>query len=380
MGKIKGPCPYFIGAKHTKFIVHQTFSLPLLPHLDPMIPDKKGNFALKQFVDRRASFHRKGIDKHFHCHAPLFGSDQGTGNLRMGDRKDRHFDALFLLVDAFDETISELILRKIDLHISLGCTQSRRKQEEQNEIFLYLHQNASHFIIRANMKKRAIYYDTETTGINAQKDRIIEIAAYDPEEDRSFCEFVNPGFPIPPEATAVHHITDEMVAQAPTFDEIGKRFAEFCPENTVLIAHNNDGFDKHFIEAEYGRNGLEMPDWIYFDSLKWARRYRPDLPRHALQHLREIYGIEANNAHRALDDVMVLYQVFSLMIDDLSIETCLELLNAPRVLNRMPFGKHQGKPLDKVPKSYIAWLAESGAFDKPQNQELKESFEKIGVL
>ncbi|NGX59614.1 MAG: DNA polymerase III PolC-type [Chlamydiae bacterium] len=228
--------------------------------------------------------------------------------------------------------------------------------------------------------KRPIYYDTETTGISSEKDRIIELAAYDPIDERTFCEFINPGFPIPPQATAIHNITDEMVGNALGFEEVGLAFAEFCPENTVLIAHNNDNFDKFFIEAEFARSSLTLPEWEYLDSLKWARRYRSDLPRHALQHLREVYGITSNNAHRALDDVMVLYEVFSRMIDDLSIETVLKLLSQPKNLDRMPFGKHQGKPLNEVPKNYISWLADSGAFDKPQNKELKESFEKIGVL
>ena len=68
------------------------------------------------------------------------------------------------------------------------------------------------------------------------------------------------------------------------------------------------------------------------------------------------------------------------MIDDLTIEQVMELLSAPQNVDRMPFGKHQGKPLSKVPKSYVEWLAGSGAFDKPQNKELKEGFEKLGIL
>ncbi|NNM42871.1 MAG: DNA polymerase III subunit epsilon [Chlamydiae bacterium] len=225
-----------------------------------------------------------------------------------------------------------------------------------------------------------IYYDTETTGIKSDKDRIIEIAAYDALNNRSFEKLINPGFPIPPEASAIHHITDEMVADAPSFAQIGKEFLEFCGENFVLIAHNNDAFDKLFLESEFKRSGIEIPKLTYIDTLKWSRKYRPDLPKHSLQYLRETYGIEANNAHRALDDVIVLHQVFSYMIDDLPIEKVLELLNKPNVIERMPFGKHQGKPLQEVPKDYLRWLKESGAFDKASNNDLKAALELLGLL
>lgn len=123
-----------------------------------------------------------------------------------------------------------------------------------------------------------------------------------------------------------------------------------------------------------------MPSWKFLDSLKWARRYRPDLPRHTLQFLREIYGIAANNAHRALDDVIVLYQVFQSLIDDLPIEEVYSLLNRPKLMQKMPFGKHQGQPLSNVPRSYIQWLASNGALDKPENQELKQSLHTLGLL
>lgn len=231
------------------------------------------------------------------------------------------------------------------------------------------------------MAKRPIYYDTETTGIRSEKDRIIEIAAFDPVENRTFVSFVNPGFPIPPEASAIHNITDEMVANAPTFAEVGRAFIDFCPpEHAVLIAHNNDAFDKLFLEAEYKRTDIVMPNWNFIDSLKWSRKYRPDLPKHALQFLREVFGIPSNEAHRALDDVIVLHEVFSQMIDDLSMETILELLTKQTVLSRMPFGKHQGKPLAEVPRDYVQWLQGSGAFAKSENAELKQSFEKLGYI
>ncbi len=226
---------------------------------------------------------------------------------------------------------------------------------------------------------RPIYYDTETTGISSSIDRVIEIAAYDPEKKATFCHLVNPGMPIPKEASAIHGITDEMVKDKPSFKAIAQEFIDFCGSDCVLIAHNNDAFDIHFLRSSFALAEMPMPNWTFVDSLKWARRYRPDLPRHSLQVLREHFGIPANQAHRALDDVFVLEKIFQLMIDDLPIKTVVELLSKNSKLTHMPFGKYQGKPLAEVPSDYVAWLSKSGAFEKPGNESLKEEMAKLGL-
>jgi DNA polymerase-3 subunit epsilon len=232
---------------------------------------------------------------------------------------------------------------------------------------------------------RPIYYDTETTGTRADKDRIVEIAAYDPLNEKTFQQLIHPGISIPDEAIAIHGITNEMVALAPSFAEVGKTFIEFCSPPCVLIAHNNDSFDRLFLMHEGKRHALTLPPWPMIDSLKWARKYRPDLPRHNLQFLRQIYGIAENKAHRALDDVLVLHQCFSVMIDDLPLEKVMALLaevsDSPMIEHgTMPFGKHQGKKLSDVPSEYLKWLKTQGAFDKPENASLKASLEKLGKL
>lgn len=177
-----------------------------------------------------------------------------------------------------------------------------------------------------------IYFDTETTGLSAQSERIIELAALRADNGQSFVQLINPGRNIPKEASAIHKITDEMVEGAPGFDLVAAQFLQFCApvnpgDRIALIAHNNIGFDKLFIHTEFSRSGITIPsDWVFLDTLFWARHYRSDLPRHALQYLREIYGIEANQAHRALDDVIILKAVFEAMIDDLPFEFVCERL------------------------------------------------------
>ncbi|MBM3194452.1 MAG: DNA polymerase III subunit epsilon [Chlamydiae bacterium] len=220
---------------------------------------------------------------------------------------------------------------------------------------------------------RLIFYDTETTGVRPDKDRVIEIAAYDATLNKTFCSFVNPQVPIPAESSAICNITDDMVADAPLFGEVAKQFLEFCHGDVILVAHNNDAFDKIFLQEEFKRSGLILPGFRYIDSLKWARKYRKDLPRHGLQYLREAYGINANQAHRALDDVLVLAQIFLAMIDDLSVTDIMERLAAPQEVSSMPFGKHRGTPLERLPKNYVEWLATSGALEKPDNLILKKA-------
>ncbi len=230
------------------------------------------------------------------------------------------------------------------------------------------------------MALRPIFYDTETTGLFSNSDRIIELAAFDIKKNRTFEMLINPEMPISQESIDICHITNEMVADAPTFEKAGKDFLEFLGQDFVLIAHNNDAFDMPFLVEEFKRSKIMLPEMITIDSLKWARKYRPDLPRHALQYLREIYHIEANQAHRALNDVMVLKEVFLKMVDDLPIETIISLLKQQKTENRMPFGKYKGKPLKDVPKSYVSWMGENGVFDKAENAALKEELVKLGLL
>ncbi|AAD18554.1 exonuclease, DNA polymerase III, epsilon subunit family [Chlamydia pneumoniae LPCoLN] len=218
-----------------------------------------------------------------------------------------------------------------------------------------------------------IFYDTETTGTQIERDRIIEIAAYNSVTDESFLTYVNPEIPIPDEASKIHGITTDAVLSAPKFPEAYEGFRKFCGEDSILVAHNNDGFDFPLLGKECRRHSLEPLTNRTIDSLKWAQKYRPDLPKHNLQYLRQVYGFAENQAHRALDDVVILHKVFTSLIGDLPPQQVLDLLQQsyhPKVF-KMPFGKYKGQPLVDIPKSYFEWLENQGALDKPENKDIK---------
>lgn len=225
--------------------------------------------------------------------------------------------------------------------------------------------------------KSFIFYDCETTGTNVEKDLIIEIAACKSDSEETFSSLIFVDRQIPSEATQIHGISNDDIKDSPVFPEVFLQFKEFCDDN-VLVAHNNDLFDLPILKNECLRHNLEMPNWIFIDSLKWARKYCPHVPRHSLQYLRQAFNFPKNRAHRALDDVITLKKVFSFLINDLNPEEVFNLLNTESMPLTggdfiMPFGKYQGKQLQNVPLSYIKWLQEQGALDKPENQHLLES-------
>lgn len=149
-----------------------------------------------------------------------------------------------------------------------------------------------------------VFFDLETTGVKISFDRIVQIAAIKIFPDGSMEEkqtYVNPGIPIPAEATAVHGITDEMVKDAPTFKQLSKSLYVYMKDSD-LGGYNSDNFDIPLLGAEFNRVGLEFGDWEMnlMDVLKNERRLAP-------QKLGDIYfkytGQVLENAHDAMADV-----------------------------------------------------------------------------
>lgn len=162
---------------------------------------------------------------------------------------------------------------------------------------------------------REIIFDTETTGLDAREDRVIEIGGIELDNrfptGRTFHVYLNPqGRPIHPDAQAVHGISQEMLADKPTFADIAADFVAFI-DGARLVAHNA-GFDLGFINAEFARLGLApVEQERIVDTLALARRKHPMGPN-SLDALCRRYGIDNSRRtkHGALLDSELLAEVY----------------------------------------------------------------------
>lgn len=126
--------------------------------------------------------------------------------------------------------------------------------------------------------------DTETTGLSARSDRVVELGAVKFRADGTIlCAtnwLIHPGCTIPPRATAVHGITSEMVRQSPGFATVWLEFLSFCGDAVLLI--HNAPFDLAFWRAELKRAQLNLPSVRAIDTVPLFRRWFPDAPGHSL--------------------------------------------------------------------------------------------------
>ena len=170
------------------------------------------------------------------------------------------------------------------------------------------------------IRRRFIAFDTETTGFSPKNDRIVEIGAVLFENGaakKRFQTLVNPGISIPPRATAVNHITNDMLAGAPAERQVYPYFQQFLMdggygdslyENEIILAAHNANFDISFLRAAYERCGLPGK-FCCIDTLQLAKRFLPELPDRKLDTVAEYFGIENKKAHRASSDAEVCGEI-----------------------------------------------------------------------
>ncbi|MFZ5941358.1 MAG: exonuclease domain-containing protein [Bacteroidota bacterium] len=170
--------------------------------------------------------------------------------------------------------------------------------------------------MKLNLRNPLIFFDLETTGINIASDRIVEISylKIDPNgKETSRTYQVNPGMPIPKQASDIHGITDEDVKNAPGFNELAKSLArEF--EGCDLAGYNSTKFDIPLLAEEFLRAGvdIDLKKRKFIDVQVIFMKMEPRTLSAALKFYCEK---ELENAHSAESDTRGTYEVLQAQLD-----------------------------------------------------------------
>lgn len=164
-----------------------------------------------------------------------------------------------------------------------------------------------------------VIYDLETTGISTRNDDVVEISAVKVKSGsvvEEFSSLVNPQRPIPFAASQVNGITDDMVREAPVFEEVFMRFIDFI-EDLPLVGHNINNFDMKFLYRDARKFWNKTIGNDYIDTLPMAKQLLPELDHHRLVDLAEHYNISSEGAHRALNDCRMNQKVYEFLKGEL---------------------------------------------------------------
>jgi DNA polymerase III subunit epsilon len=190
----------------------------------------------------------------------------------------------------------------------------------------------------------AISLDTETTGLNVRRDRMLSVAAVPLHGSKIygavvFDRLVNPGNRIPPGSTAVHSITDAMVADAPAFRSIAGDLAAFCGER-VWVGHNI-GFDIAILRREAKLAGLAWREPVGLDTLRLYAALYPRAPDVELDAVAADLDVDVRGRHTALGDALVTAEVYRRLLPLLgaagvrTLGEALEFAERPRMIRRL---------------------------------------------
>jgi DNA polymerase III epsilon subunit family exonuclease len=176
---------------------------------------------------------------------------------------------------------------------------------------MYSFINAENLLQGMTGETEFVAFDVETTGLYPEMDRITEIGAVRltlTHEKATFCELVDPGQPIQPDASRVSGITDEMVRGKPTIEDILAPFIAFV-SSAPLVAHNAP-FDAAFLFNALKRSNWPLLPNPILDTRLLAKALWPSWGRYSLAQVLESIGITKPRGHRALEDARSCGQVF----------------------------------------------------------------------
>ena len=232
--------------------------------------------------------------------------------------------------------------------------------------------------MKLQLKNPLIIFDLETTGINIVSDRIVEISylkvTLDGEEE-SKTRLINPEMPIPPQATAIHGITNEDVKDSPTFKMIAKSLAAQI-EGCDLAGYNSNRFDIPLLAEEFLRANVDI-DLMRRKFVDIQTIFHKKEPRTLSAAYRFYCDKDMENAHTAAADTKATYEILQAQLDrypdlknDISFLSEYSSFNnhadfAGRIIYNeqkrevINFGKYKGRLVEDVfqeDPGYYGWI------------------------
>ena len=249
-----------------------------------------------------------------------------------------------------------------------------------------------------NLNNPLLFFDLETTGLNIACDRIVEIAAVKVFPDGHVEEkrrYINPEMPIPKEAQEVHHITDEMVKDQPTFKQIAKSLAQWM-EGCDIAGYNSTRFDIPLLAEEFLRAGVDFDfrkrKLIDVQNIFHKMEQRTLVAAYAFYCNKDLEG-----AHSALEDAKATYEVLKAQLDKYegTIQNDVKFLADFTTRNRLAdyagrfildehdcpvfnFGKYKGRKVEDVLRNepgYYDWMM-NGDFTLDTKKVLTQIYTK----
>ncbi len=248
--------------------------------------------------------------------------------------------------------------------------------------------------MKLNLKRPVVFFDLETTGTNITNDRIVEISVVKVMPDGSEIvktRRINPGCPIPAEATAIHHIPDEDVKDEPEFRKVARSLADLFT-GCDIAGFNSNRFDIPLLDQEFQRAGVDF-DFGKARFIDVQTIFHKKEPRTLVAAYKFYCGKDLTEAHSASADTMATYEVLKAQLeryDDLpnDIAALSEYASQNRNVDFMGrlvydeqrreiinFGKYKGRIAEEVLKNdpgYYSWIMQ-GDFTK----NTKDAFTRI---
>ena len=231
------------------------------------------------------------------------------------------------------------------------------------------------------MDKAIVFIDVETTGLSITKDRIVKISLLKKYADGRISKgskLINPGIDIPKEATEIHGITNETIADSPSFDKVAAGVHEYL-KDCVIAGYSVERFDLPILIEEFGRSDIEF-DTTNCEVVDLHKLYVKNEPRDLDGAYKHFVGED-----NTLSDVDAMAAILDKQIEKYNIEDMSLAIKdlasdrvdfAGRIVNdngtaKLTFGKHAGTPVIDVDKDYIKWML-GGDFSHDTKVKLKK--------